>query len=255
MQNFSLKKWYLDAADDQGNVYIGYCVFLKWGKFQLNGLQHLWRSPQGIETRIDITRQTVPFYEQKDRLVWKPGGLEATWKSVVEPFEATLLDVKEGKIAWQCTQPKARANISSTKLSFSGWGYTECIDITIPISQLSFKTLYWGRCHTNNHCLVWIKWEGKTSQNLAWLDGKCSQDFVIEADRIYGSEFTLELGENVVLREGKIGSTILQPLRTITGFLPKTLLSLDERKWYNLGILRTEAEIEPGIVIYEKVSW
>jgi|WetSurMetagenome_2_1015567.scaffolds.fasta_scaffold78123_2 hypothetical protein len=255
MQKFSLKKWYLDAADDQGNVYIGYYVLLKWGKFELNGLQHLWRFPGDIETQTDITRQSAPGYERKDRLVWKPRGFEGIWESVGEPVKATLLDVEEGKIVWQCTQPKARASVNSTKLSFSGWGYTECIDITVPVWKLPFKTLYWGRCHTNNHYLVWIKWEGKTKQNWIWLDGKCSHDFVIEANKISGDDFLLELGKNVPLREGKIGSTILQPFRNLTRFLPKTVLSLDERKWYCMGILHSKSEVEPAIVIYEKVSW
>jgi hypothetical protein len=255
MQDFSLRKWYLDAADDQGNVYIGYSVFLKWGKFELNGLQHLWRSPKGIETHTDIARRTVPVFEERDRLVWKPDRLGATWKSVAEPLEATLLDIEAGKIVWRCTQPKAHASVNSNRLSIAGWGYTECIDITVPLWKLPFKTLYWGRCHTNNHYLVWIKWEGKTRQNLIWLDGKCSQDFVIEADKIAGRDFLLDLGENVRLREGKIGSTILQPFKNIIRLLPETLLSLDERKWYSMGILQTNSEVEPAIVIYEKVSW
>jgi hypothetical protein len=255
MQNYSLKKWYLDAADDQGNVYIGYCVFLKWGKFELNGLQHFWHSPGGIKTQTNFTRQSAPAYEREDRLAWKPPGLKGVWESVTEPVKATLLDIEAGKIIWQCMQPKARASVNSAGLSFSGWGYTECIDITVPLWKLPFKTLYWGRCHTNNHYLVWIKWEGKTKQNLIWLDGKCSHDFVIVADKISGDDFLLELGKNVRLREGKIGSTILQPFRNITGFLPKTILSIDEHKWYNLGILQTKSEVEPAVVIYEKVSW
>jgi hypothetical protein len=255
MPDFSLRKWYLDVADDQGGVFIGYCLFLKWGHFELNGLQHLWRSPKGIETQTDITGQSAPCYERKDRLVWKPRGLEGIWDSVEEPVKATLLDVEEGKIEWQCTQPKARARVNSPRLSLSGWGYTERIDITIPIWKLPFETLYWGRCHTDNHYLVWIKLEGGTKQDLIWFDGKCSHDLVIQAERIVGPDFVLELGEFVRLREGRIGSTILQPFRNITRILPKTILSLDERKWYSRGILHTKAEVEPAIVIYERVSW
>jgi hypothetical protein len=30
MIHFGLKKWYLDVADDRGNVYLGYWLQLKW---------------------------------------------------------------------------------------------------------------------------------------------------------------------------------------------------------------------------------
>ncbi len=248
MPNFSLQKWYLDIADDKGDVYIGYCVYLKWGAIELNGFQHLWHSPEtGIETQMKFTKQSAPEYKAKDQLIWQPNGMDAIWESVGKPIKETLLDVEDGKIVWQCTQPRARASINSSKLSFSGWGYTECLDITIPVWKLPFKTLYWGRCHTNNHYLVWIKWDGKTKQNSIWLDGKCSQDFVIEDNEIVGSDFLLRLGENVPLRQGEISSTIFQPFGNIIKTLPKTIFSVDESKWYNKGILETDAEVESAV--------
>jgi hypothetical protein len=256
MPNFSLKKWYLDAADDKGDVYIGYRVSLRWGEFELNGFQHLWHSPKkGVETHTEITGQSALEYEGKNILIWQAGGVKAIWDSAVNPIEERLLDIEDGEIVWQCTQPKARASINSSRLSFTGWGYTECIDITIPVWKLPFKTLYWGRCHTNKHYLVWIKWEGKTKQNKIWFDGKCSQDFTIDDNKIIGSDFLLKLGQNVPLRQGKIGSTIFKPLRRINKIIPKTIFLVDEHKWYNKGILETDSQEEAAITIYEKVSW
>jgi len=37
--DFFLKKWYLDAADDRGNVYIGYWASLRWRELRLHGYQ------------------------------------------------------------------------------------------------------------------------------------------------------------------------------------------------------------------------
>ena len=256
MRKFSLKKWYLDVADDKGNVYIGYCISLKWGKFELNGFQHLWHSfEKGIETQTEITKQSAPEYKGGNQLIWQPTGIEAIWESVGKPIEETLLDIEDGKIIWQCTQPKAHASIKSSKLSFSGWGYTECIDITVPVWKLPFKTLYWGRCHTNNHYLVWIKWDGKTKQNLIWLDGKCSRDFIIEDNKIIGSDFLLKFGGNIPLRQGTIRSTIFQPFGNIIKILPKTIFLVDERKWYNRGILETDSQVESAVIIYEQALW
>jgi hypothetical protein len=246
----------LDVADDKGHVYIGYCVSLKWGKVELNGFQHLWRSPEkGIETQLKFTKQSAPEYKEGNQLIWQPNGIEAIWESAAQPVKETLLDTDDGKIVWQCRQPKARASVNSSKLSFSGWGYTECIEITIPVWKLPFNILYWGRCHSDNHCLVWIKWDGKTKQNLIWFDGECSQDFVIEDSKIVGSDFLLNLGENVPLRQGKIGSTIFRPFVNTMRVLPKAILLVDERKWYNKGFLETNSKVESAVTIYEKVVW
>lgn len=256
MPDFSLRKWYLDVADDKGDVYIGYSVSLKWGKFELDGFQHLWRSPsKGVETQTKIARQPVPECRGENQLLWRPVGVEAIWETAGKPIKETLLDIEDGRIEWRCTQPRARASISSSRLSFSGWGYTEYIDITVPVWRLPFKTLYWGRCHTNDHYLVWIRWEGKTKQSLIWFDGKCSRDFVIEDNIIAGSDFLLKLGENVPLRQGKIASTIFQPFSKIVKIFPKTTFLADERKWYNMGFLETGSKAEPAITIYERVLW
>lgn len=256
MPDFALRKWYLDVADDKGDVYIGYSVSMKWGRFELDGFQHLWRSfPKGVETQTRIARQPVPEYKANDRLIWRPNGVQAVWESVCEPIKETLLDTEAGRIEWLCTQPKARASVNSSRLSFSGWGYTECIDITVPVWRLPFKTLYWGRCHTNDHYLVWIRWDGKTRQSLIWLDGKCSQDYNIEDGRIVGPSFVLKLGEDVPLRQGMIASTIFQPFSRIVRGLPRTTFMVDERKWYSKGILETGLKAESAVVIYEEVRW
>jgi len=256
MADFLLRKWYLDIADNAGHVYIGYCIYLKWGHFEINGYQNLWCSPEkGIRTETKIARVRAPYYDGADRLVWQPTGVKATWESEARPIEETLLKTDDGQIIWQCAQPKARASITSSALRFSGWGYTECIDITIPVWKLPFRTLYWGRCHTEHHYLVWIKWCGRASKSLVWFDGQFSQDFLIGDNRFAGSQFTLMLGESTPLRQGEIGSTIVRPLGGILKALPRTILSTDERKWYSNGVLNTDSKAEPATTIYEKVSW
>jgi len=246
----------MDAADNRGNVYIGYWATLKWGRWKLNGWQNLWHTPgKGVVTQTGLTRQAPPSYDGMNRLVWKPDRLDGTWDSEDKPVEATLVDTGTGKIAWHCTQPKARATIKSSKLSFSGWGYTEYLEISIPIWKLPFKTLYWGRCHSDKHYIVWIKWEGKIKQNLVWFDGHYSQHLSMADNKITGTDFSLRLEENIPLRQGKIGPNILQSAGKITRLLPKTILSLDEYKWYNKGTLETSTGTEPAITIYEEVSW
>jgi len=256
MLNFSLRKWYLDIADDKGNVYIGYRASLKWGGFALNGFHHLFRSQKlGVKTRIGLDRSCEPVFTAPGNLAWSDGKVSATWEGCAKSFKKTLFNSRKGKIVWHCLQPKARARVVSPDLSFAGWGYTELIDITIPVWELPFKALYWGRSHSKNHFLVWVKWEGKTMRSFAWLDGKLLNDLVIKEKEVSGRGFKLQLGENVPLRQGMIASTIFGAFEEVTKLLPKNALSVNENKWYNKSFLKIGTKQEAAITIYEKVLW
>jgi hypothetical protein len=255
MPVFSLKKWYGDIADDQENIYIGYWVSLHWRALSLYGYQHFWHTHQtGTHTQGSFTRHPSPLWEN-DHLAWQTELVKGDWYSLVEPLHATLYRTERGEISWQCMQPKARASICLPGLSFSGWGYTEFIEITVPVWQLPFNTLSWGRSHTEKHYIVWIQWDGSTKQNLVWSDGKLSDNLIITDALIRGPDFQLQLGENIPLRQGQILSTIFKPYKNITRLFPKTTFLANEQKWYNLGLLHKDNTSQPATTIYERVLW
>jgi len=256
IKDFSLKKWYLDAADLQGNVYIGYHVALKWQHLELHGYQHVWRTLENdTQSQGGLTKQPLPVWEDKHRLIWQPHHLTATWDSEAGRIDETLYCTDEGEITWHCLQPKAHAQIHLPHLVFSGWGYTECIEVTIPVWQLPFDHLYWGRSHSENNYLVWIKWEGATTQQLVWHNGKRATDLTITNTQIWGSDCLLALGENIPIRQGKLISTVFQPYHHVTRLLPEATFLADERKWYNLGQVVSQTGSEPAVSIYEEVVW
>jgi hypothetical protein len=255
MPDFSLKKWYLDAADDQGNLFIGYWISLHWRALSLCGYQYLWHSPgKGVKTQSEMKRHPEPCWQNPGNLVWQNKKLNASWQSAAEGVEQTITSDK-GTIEWHCLQPKAKTRIELLQLSFTGWGYTEYIDINFPIWNLGFKTLYWGRTHSDNHYLVWIKLEGSAQLNMVWFDGKPESDLVINDTQILGSGFNLSLGDNVALRKGKIVSTVLRPFKNLVKLFPENSFLIDEQKWYNQGTLITGEGSEKAITIYEKVTW
>ena len=256
MNEFSLIKWYLDAADQQGNVYIGYHVALQWRHLELHGYQHVWHtSKNGTQSHGGLTKQPLPVWESSRQLIWQPRHLTASWDSTAEEIVETLYSTDQGEIIWHCTQPKAKAKIHLPHLTFSGWGYTERLELTIPAWELPFEHLYWGRCHSENHYLVWIKWEGATKRQLVWHNGKRATDLTITTAHIKGSDCQLILGENIPLRQGKLISTVFQPYHRITRLLPEATFLADERKWYNLGLIESSTGSEPAVSIYEEVLW
>jgi hypothetical protein len=255
MSDFFLKKWYLDAADDQGNVFIGYWITLRWRALSLSGYQYLWHSPGlGVITQSEWKRQPEPVWQDPGFLVWHSKNLKANWKSAADSI-GTTITLSKGEVVWQCLQPKAKANIELPHFSFSGWGYTEYININVPIWNLPLKTLYWGRSHSDNHYLVWIKMEGLTQLYAVWCDGKPDNNLSISDTQIRGSNFNLELGENVPLRKGQIISTVFRPFKNIIKLFPPKTFLMDEQKWYNLGMIKTDNTPEKAITIYEKVIW
>ena len=122
-ESFSLKKWYLDAADQHGNVYIGYHVALHWQHLELHGYQHVWRTPEnGTQSQGGLTKQPLPVWEDQHRLIWQPHHLTATWDSEADRIDETLYCTDEGEITWHCTQPKAKAQIQLPHLSLERLG-------------------------------------------------------------------------------------------------------------------------------------
>jgi hypothetical protein len=255
MSDFSLKKWYLDAADNQGNAFIGYWISLRWRALSLSGYQYLWHPHgQGVIVHAEFKRRPEPVWLDPHHLVWQSKNLKSSWQSTEDSI-GTTIPLGKGEVNWQCFQPKAKANIELPQFSFSGWGYTECININVPVWNLPFKTLYWGRSHSQNHYLVWIILEGLTRLNMVWLDGKPDNNLVICETRISGSNFNLELGENTPLRKGQLISTVFKPFENIIKLFPPRTFLMDERKWYNQGLLKTGNVCENAITIYEKVTW
>jgi hypothetical protein len=252
--DFILKKWYLDAADDQGNVYIGYWVALRWRELRVHGYQQLWHTPpRGVKTQGGLSRRPPPCWQSDSRLGWQVGPAQHTWDSAAPGIGGKLISTAEGDIRWQCTQPKAWAHIQLPRLSWTGWGYTECIDITIPIWRLPFQTLYWGRCHTASHYLVWMKWDGVAADNLLWHNGQRSTDWTISDRLVEGPDFRLTIDEPIPLRQGLLIETVFRPLSKLTALFPAATFLADEHKWYSLGRLDTPASSEPATMIYEEV--
>ena len=212
MDHFTLKKWYLDVVDDQGHVFIGYWLVLTWHAISITAFQNLWHAPHlGVNMRSGLTRQPPPRWETDHMLNWSIPDLKGNWTSAATPVEKELFQNQHGSISWHCTQPKAGAIITGPGFAFRGWGYTECIDITVPIWKLPFTTLYWGRCHTNNHYLVWIRWDGATRQNILWHNGAAHENALISDNYIQGDGIFLKLPREITLRQGNALSTVFKP--------------------------------------------
>jgi hypothetical protein len=256
MGGFFLRKWYLDAADEQGNVYIGYWAALQWQKLSLHFYQHLCHTTEkGVHVESGLTRQVEPRWLGSDQLVWQTADVNASWYSNAEPLEATLLDNEKGKLHWHCLQPKAHVRVELPFVSFWGYGYTESLEVSIPPWQFPFDTLYWGRSHSENHYLVWIKLEGESPISFTWHNGEAKKELSITEEAICGKDFQLKLTRKTSLRQGQIGSTVLKDFSNFFHYFPAKALGIYEQKFYGQGQLITKNSLEKATTIYERVHW
>ncbi len=254
--NFFLKKWYVDAADSLGHVFIGYWLKLRWGKVRLHGSQHLWRTPENrLRSETGLGRLPEPAWQNQRQINWSTDCSTCSWESAADPLFATLLSSEQGTIHWHCCQPKANAHIRLPQINFNGWGYTERLELTIPVWKLPLKTLYWGRCHTEHHALVWIKWVGDAPRTLAWLDGQQSSQVQISQELVQGSNFYLAIDDQVPLHRGRLTTTLLKTMGKAISIFPQSTFISEENKWYGRGRLETPNSTEPATIIYEEVSW
>ncbi len=255
-RDFHLTKWYLDAADTQGTVYIGYQASLRWRRLRLDGRHHLWHLSNGaVETHGGLTTQQGPSWETATRLTWPSADAIGTWDTIADGMVEVLFSSEEGEIIWHCTQPKALAQVQSPDVAVAGWGYTERLEMSVPVWRLPFQMLYWGRCHSANHYVVWIKWEGATHRQLTWHNGLRGTDLTLAGDRVRGPDFCVQLLDPISLRQGELASTVFKPFERATRLLPPATLMVEERKWYSRGRIETASGIEPAITVYEEVRW
>lgn len=254
--DFFLKKWYVDAADYLGHVYIGYWLFIRWGKLKLHGYQHLWHTPgEGMRTQLGLGKLPEPCWQNRRQMIWRTDKFRSSWESASDPISETLLSSEQGDIKWQCFQPKANALIELPQISFQGWGYSECLELTIPVWKLPLNNLYWGRCHTENHTLVWIKWGGPSPRRLIWHNGRQTSLLSISKDHIQGSDFCLAVEEKIPLSRGRLSDTVFKTIDTVMSLFSNATFISEENKWYGRGRLETPTATEPATIIYEEVSW
>ncbi len=254
---FWLKKWYLDAADERGNVYIGYWGEVRWKTLSLHYYEHLWRSGVGkLASKAAFSSRPEPAWADDRRLCWDMPEVRAEWISVGEaPLSERLLTTDHGEIRWRCLQPKARAVIKLPNLAFEGWGYTECLELTVRPWKFPWKRLYWGRSHSDHHYLVWIRWDGPASQSRLWHDGRCTTQFELSQAGLSSGAIALQIQEHDTLRQGLIRSTVFHSLGKVASLVPTRALLVDEHKWFGRGRIMADGLSEPATAIYEEVLW
>ena len=170
---FELIKWYMDVVSEDGSALFAYSARVRWGAARLSvgSVCHLSACGRVSEERT-LRPGRSPVFED-GRLAWSCGhiGLSGTWVATAAPIERTLIDDYRGAIEWQCLAPRACARVRVGDVELHGFGYVERLRITLPLAELPFQRLSWGRHLSSEHALVWIDWHDGPANRWIFLDG------------------------------------------------------------------------------------
>ena len=257
--NFTLRKWYLDVIAPDGSYLIFYLGRLTFKSLNI-GFAHRIGGGRFAELSSGprLTSQTDPETGDAGKVAISDAGreLRAEWTPQAASSSHNLFSYGSREVGWNCLQPSARVVLNHRGATHSGRGYVECLELTLPPWELGLEHLDWGRYVSDTDQLTWIRWRGANPLELAIINGDVTRQVSVDDNQVIAGDSTLELADKQVIRDGMLGSTVLNKLPAVLQVAPVQMLQLHERKWVTRGRLTTLGRApSDGWSIHEQVVW
>jgi len=277
--SFLLTKWYLDCVSDSGDTAIVYVADLRWNTLSIHYGSLLTVLNGKVSSAFSLHGTSAPESSNDIIQLRQPGlEVEGEWKRLRPPVRRTVFENLQGAVDWNCLQPMSEVELRLRGgIRLRGLGYAECLTLSLFPWQLPLSSLNWGRFLSSEDAIVWIDWKGTDWQGTDWQgtdwqgpsrvrssqkrsvihNGEEHQAVSIADSEVVFSETgsRLELDRGLVLREGRLGDTVLPGISRLAGLLPRSLLSVHEHKWRSRGVFRTANREQSGWAIHEVVKW
>ncbi len=259
-ERFSLTKWYLDCADADGRVAIGYWASVCWRGLAVNWHSVAVHEP-GLAPRVHSSVRQVAAPAQSGReITWQSPALHCAF--VVDACTSSpplrLLDGPDGHVDWQCVAPAAHTMVVTDHCApIRGVGYAECMAITMLPWKLPIDELRWGRWAAGDaaHSVVWIDWQGAAPNRWVLVNGTLCDASSVSDDEVAVDGGVLTLAQPRTLHKRLLGE-IVASVPPLPALLPPSMLSLREHKWCSEGTWRAGSGTpETGWAIHEVVRF
>ncbi len=257
---FELDKWYLDLVTDRGTALIGYAVECRVGPASIRYASLLHASPDSPAVERTTRRDARSPVHEGNLLRWNvPAlGFEGCWERIGAPVGQTLLHTARGRIEWHCHLPRARVTARFESAAMVGLGYAERLHITVPLWQLPFRTLRWGRYVSDRRGLVWIEWTDGLERRWIWSDDDAQPATRLHADGVSGLSGPSELRfeDRRIVRDRQVLDSVGRLLPAAIRDRVGPLAGMREQKWLSRSSLRHEDMVtDRGWTIHEEVRW
>ena len=257
-KGFHLQKWYADLIDNaSGDLTIIYLGELKWSFVHLhftNILRFLQRDR--LISTASFSSYTPPTMDS-NLLRIESQETSGQWKSTRPSITERLYENEQGYILWECFMPSADGQIRHNDCIHRGWGYIERLTLTLKPWQLPIHILRWGRFLSNDHAVVWIRWQGDEERFLIFHNGTKHLNGTIDDRTIQFSNYRLILSRRYTLRDGPVMQTVFNPYLWIKRIIPSSFLHhLIECKWQTRSEFYQDDQcLAHGWSIHETVEW
>jgi hypothetical protein len=257
---FHLDKWYLEVITEQGAVAIVYVARLDWGRIRVRYASTLL-STVSEPPRETATVRGVRTPRLADGiLTWEHAALRVSgrWSRDEPPIQRTLASGPSGVIQWTCHMPRARAIVQCGDVAFAGHGYVESLRLTIPPSELPFRTLRWGHHASDRHSVVWIDWIGRDARRWVWLDGREQPDVMVTDSGLsgLGGGDALQLSDSRDVLDRRVLAALGRVVPVLGRHLVGPLADMHEHKILSRSaIVRAGQAADHGWTLHEVVTW
>lgn len=254
---FRLWKYYLDCVSPAGDVCIGYVGSLHWGPLRIRYCALLECDASGERReRHRYVRASAP-QTAGTAIEWKcePLGVQGRWCDATSWPEATLLDSACGQVRWQVLAARSPAAIERPSGRLAGLGYVERLELTIEPWRLPFRTLHWGRFHSELDALVWIGWDGEVRLRHCLHNGELLTDASFSEESVH-----LDDGRELLLVDHRTvhDAPVIAALDRLPGVLrrvPPSFMAAKEVKWLSQARLSSPGRMPAsGWAVHERVQ-
>lgn len=248
----------MDCVATSGDVCIGYDARLAWKSFGLSYASTLELANNAPPSTRTALGQMVSPVHREQGIVWNQPRLaySGQWQARSSPLPPlTLYQSSKGSVVWHCIQPLCSATVQHNHTTFTGLGYVERLEMSLPPWHLPMQELHWGRFLAPDVYLVWIQWRGAHPLTLVYFNGQQIDDAQITPFSLTWNSGSLALGNSAVLRNGPLINTALSGIPGLRSVFPRSLLHTNECKWRSSGELLSKGQRHTGWAIHEVVHF
>lgn len=258
--NWKLEKYYFDLQTADGTVLIGYRGGFGCRSPRLPYEAWLIKRPG----QKAICRQTMRggrISEDHQSLNWANPhlGIVGRWPRSGREAPGLRLETGAGHIDWRVNGLAVPATVElGDGTAFSGLGYWEKLEMTLPPWRLPFPELRWGRFLADDgpKALVWVAWlGGERDERRVWsADGELNGLEFFD-DGLRHDDGRLDFISSEAVRQGPLFRTLWGAGSVLSRLLPGGLGQAHEAKWFSRAKWFSPGGPAEGWAVHETVHW